>query len=118
MKTLGNIIWIIFGGLLSSIAWLILGLLLCITIVGIPFGKQCFKMAQLYLAPFGTEVQTHFEKHPVMNIIWIVLCGWEMAVANLVTGIIFCITIVGIPFGKQWFKLTSLSLIPFGATLR
>lgn len=118
MKLLGNIIWIIFGGLFSAIGWFLLGLLLCITIVGIPFGKQCFKYARLYLAPFGSDVQTDFSAHPIMNIIWIIFFGWEMAIANLISGIFFSITIIGIPFGKQWFKLITLSLIPFGAKIK
>jgi len=115
MKTLGNIIWLIFGGLLSAIVWYILGLLLCITIIGIPVGKQLFKLGSLTLLPFGKEVETHFDKHPIANIIWLVLVGWEMAIAYVVTGILYCVTIIGIPFGMQWFKLAVLALLPFGA---
>ena len=117
MKLLGNIIWIIFGGLFTALAWLIVGLLLCITIIGIPLGKQCFKFAKLSLAPFGKKVTCNFDKHPVANIIWAVLAGWEMALGCLFSGIICCITIIGIPLGLQSFKLMKLAFLPFGATV-
>ncbi|MBO5110130.1 MAG: YccF domain-containing protein [Clostridia bacterium] len=117
MKLIGNLLWFIFTGLLSSIAWFLLGILWCITIIGIPFGKQCFKMAKLVLFPFGKTVKTDFGKHPIANILWLVFGGLELCVGYLVVGVIWCITIVGIPFGKQCFKLASLSLIPFGASI-
>jgi uncharacterized membrane protein YccF (DUF307 family) len=117
MRLLGNLIWFIFGGLLIASLWFIFGLLLCITIIGIPLGKQFFKLSGFVLFPFGKEVQTNFDKRPILNIIWILLFGWEMAVAHLIIGLLFCITIIGIPFGKQWFKLTSLALLPFGAKI-
>lgn len=115
MRTIGNIIWFLLIGLWSAIGWVLGGLLLCITIIGIPFGKQCFKIAGLVILPFGKEVTTNFGKHPIINIIWLLLCGIELALSYLFAGIIFCITIIGIPFGKQCFKLMQLSLIPFGA---
>lgn len=118
MKTLANIIWFIFGGLWLGLAWAFLGILLCITIIGIPLGKQCFKAAKLTFMPFGKKVVTHFEKHPIANIIWILVCGWEMAIGYLTSGIICCITIIGIPLGLQAFKLTALALLPFGATVK
>ena len=117
MSTVGNIIWIIFGGLISALSWVFTGVLMCITIIGIPFGKQCFKIAGLSLAPFGKNVNTDFNKHPIANVIWIILFGWELFIFNFLTGIMLFITIIGIPFGKQWFKLAKLALIPFGATL-
>ena len=117
MKTLGNIIWFLLIGLWSAIGYALIGLILCITIIGIPFGKQCFKMAKLVLTPFGKNVKTNFDKHPIANIIWILLAGWEMAIGFIFAGLIFCITIIGIPFGKQCFKLAKLSFIPFGANL-
>ncbi len=118
MKTLGNIIWLIFGGLLSAIVWYLLGLLLCITIIGIPVGKQLFKLGSLTLLPFGKDVKTKFDKHPIANIIWLILVGWEMAIAYVATGLIYCVTIIGIPFGMQWFKLAVLALFPFGAKIK
>ena len=117
MKTIGNILWFLLIGLWSAIGYALIGLVLCITIIGIPFGKQCFKMAKLVLTPFGKTVKTNFDKHPIANIIWLLLAGWEMAIGFIVMGLIFCITIIGIPFGKQCFKLAKLSFIPFGANL-
>ncbi len=117
MKLIANVIWFVFGGCLIALAWLILGLLLCITIIGIPFGLQCFKAAGLTLAPFGKRVDTHFDRHPVANLIWAVLCGWELALGFLIAGILNCVTIIGIPLGLQSFKLMKLAFLPFGATV-
>ena len=117
MKTLGNIIWCIFVGFWGAIGYFVLGLLWCITIIGIPFGKQCFKLAKLVFLPFGKEVNSDFNKHPIANIIWIIFGGLELAFGFVIAGVIFCITIIGIPFGKQCFKLAKLGLIPFGATV-
>lgn len=117
MKTIGNIIWFILVGLFSSIYWAIAGLFLCITIIGIPFGIQCFKIAGFTLWPFGREINTDFSIHPIGNILWLLIFGWEIAVGYLIVGLIFCITIIGIPFGKQCFKLAQLSFFPFGAKI-
>ena len=118
MRTLGNIIWFIFGGLFLGLSWALLGLLLYITIIGIPFGSQCFKAAKLTFAPFGKKVTTNFHAHPIANILWAVLVGWEMALSYLVSGLVCCITVIGIPLGIQAFKLSALALIPFGATVK
>jgi|SRR5690554_4420661 uncharacterized membrane protein YccF (DUF307 family) len=118
MKLLGNIIWFIFGGLFAAIGWILVGLLFCITIIGIPIGKQCFKFATLVITPFGKDVVTHFDKHPILNILWVIFFGWEMTVGYLFIGVFFIITILGIPFGLQWFKLAKLAFIPFGATIK
>lgn len=117
MRLIANIIWMIFGGIWTALAWLFLGILLCITIIGIPFGKQCFKAAKLTLAPFGKKVNTNFGKHPIANIIWVILCGWAMAVGYLSAGIVCCVTIIGIPLGLQAFKMMQLAFLPFGATV-
>ena len=118
MRTIGNIIWILLGGIWLALGWLIFGLLLCITIIGIPLGTQCFKAAKLTLAPFGKVVNLNFGKHPIANLVWVILCGWEMAIGYLVAGLVCCITIVGIPFGLQSFKMMKLAFFPFGATVR
>ena len=118
LQLLGNIIWIIFGGLFESIAWLIIGIFFCITIIGIPFGLQCFKIAMLVICPFGKEIEYSRKSGCCQlcgNIIWILLCGLFLGIFNLIAGCIYCITIIGIPFGLQFFKLAKLSLIPFGA---
>lgn len=115
MKTLGNILWFVFVGWWSCVLWVIAGILWCIIIIGIPFGKQCFKIAGLSLFPFGKDVSISFDKHPIANIIWILIFGWEMAIFYLISSVLLCITIIGIPFAKQSFKLAKLALIPFGA---
>lgn len=115
MKTLGNVIWFILIGIWVAIYLFILGAILYITVVGIPLGMQCFKIAKLVIFPFGKTVKTNFEKHPVANLIWMIFFGWEAAVFCLIVGLLFCITIIGIPFGKQCFKLAFLVLMPFGA---
>ncbi|MBQ9745575.1 MAG: YccF domain-containing protein [Clostridia bacterium] len=115
MRLIGNILWIILGGIFISAAWLFLGILLCITVVGIPFGVQCFKFARLNLAPFGKDVRVQFFSHPIINALWAVFFGWEMALAYLSAGLACCVTIIGIPFGLQAFKMMKLALFPFGA---
>jgi uncharacterized membrane protein YccF (DUF307 family) len=117
MRLIGNILWFVFGGIWLGLSWLLLGVLLCITVVGIPFGLQCFKAAKLTFAPFGREVRTQFDAHPIANLLWAVLCGWEMALGYLFSGIFCCVTLVGIPFGLQAFKMMKLAFLPFGASV-
>lgn len=121
MNLIGNLIWIIFGGIFIFFQYIIGGLVLCLTIVGIPFGLQCFKFAVLGLAPFGVKI-----KHTgsatgclatVMNVIWLIFGGIGIVLTHLVFGVLFCLTIVGIPFGRQHFKLMNLAFSPFGKTL-
>lgn len=118
LRFLGNLVWILFGGIWLSLAWLLCGLLLCITIIGIPFGRQCFKAAKLTIAPFGKRVETNFSAHPIANVLWLVFGGWEMALGYLAGGVLCCITIIGIPVGLQSFKLMTLALLPFGARVK
>ena len=119
MSFIGNIIWLIFGGILGAIAWLIAGLLLCVTIIGIPFGVQCFKIAGFVLWPFGRDVEIgdFGAAGLILNVLWIIILGWELAVFHLVFGAILCVTIIGIPFGLQHFNLSMLGLVPFGARI-
>jgi uncharacterized membrane protein YccF (DUF307 family) len=116
MRTLGNIIWIILGGLITALGWVLAGALFYITIIGIPLGRQAFKMAELTLAPFGkTIVYGGGAPSIIANIVWVVVIGiWEAAIYAIV-GLLFCVTVVGIPFGMQLFKMAKLSLFPFGA---
>ena len=118
MRLLGNIIWFIFGGFITSVIYLIYAILWSITIIGIPIGIQCLKFARLELFPFGYDVE--YSEEPVnllVNIIWVIFFGWEMALSHLVLGALFCITIIGIPFGLQHFKLAKLSILPLGAKI-
>jgi uncharacterized membrane protein YccF (DUF307 family) len=118
MNTLGNLIWLIFGGIIIAIEYLLASLLLMITIVGIPFGIQTIKMVELALWPFGKKVETTDSAAGclsiLMNIIWILVGGIWISVTHLVFGLILYLTIIGIPFGNQHFKLALLALTPFG----
>lgn len=118
MRLLGNLLWMLFGGLFCALEWVLVGLLLCVTVIGIPWGKQCFKLAGLSLNPFGKKITREDTAGTTLgNIIWIVLFGWEMALTDLGLGLLMCITIIGIPFGKQFFKLAEVSFLPFGVTV-
>ncbi|MFB0919213.1 MAG: YccF domain-containing protein [Clostridiaceae bacterium] len=119
MSFLGNIIWFIFGGFIHSLIWFLAGCIWSITLIGIPVGKQCFKLAGLQLAPFGKDVYYSDVKGSsfILNILWLIFGGFELALANVISGILFSITIIGIPFGKQCFKLAAVSLMPFGARI-
>ncbi len=120
MKLIGNLIWLILGGLISATLWMVSGLILCATIIGIPFGLQALKLAGFTLWPFGSEVEIgdFGVGGAIGNVIWILLFGWELAIFHVIAALLFSITIIGIPFGKQHIKLARLSLIPFGARIR
>ena len=120
MSFIGNVLWFIFGGFISGIGWIGIGLLWCLTIVGIPVGMQCFKLAALQFAPFGKEVVTVNESEGtlLLNLLWIIFGGIPLALANLASAATFAITIVGIPFAIQSLKLAYLSLMPFGKEIR
>lgn len=118
MKIIGNLIWFLLGGWINWIVWMLAGVVCCITIIGIPFGVQCFKFASLTVMPFGKDIEFGGGAVSILvNIIWILFFGWEMALANLVIALIMCITIIGIPFAGQFVKIAKLWLMPFGATI-
>ena len=118
LRILSNIIWVLFGGIWLALLWCLCGIALCITIVGIPLGVQCFKAAKLSFAPFGKKVILNFREHPIANTIWALLGGWEMAIAYFLVGVVNCITIIGIPSGLQCFKIMKLAFFPFGAKVK
>jgi len=119
MGTLGNIIWFVCGGFISGLSWILAGVIWCATLVGMPVGVQCFKFASLAFWPFHKEVAYGGGLGSMIaNLIWLIVSGIPMAIENVVLGFLWCITIVGIPFGKQFFKLAKLSLMPFGAAVR
>ena len=116
MRTILNIIWIVFGGLVTALGWALIGILFYLTIIGIPLGRQSFKMAELTLAPFGrTIVYSGGFPSLLANIVWVVCAGIWGALVYLATGLAFCLTVIGIPFGVQLFKMAKLSLCPLGA---
>ncbi len=118
MKILGNLIWLIFGGFAIFMEYMIAGLLLCITIIGIPFGLQSFKLGILALWPFGQKIE-YMDHAPgclstIMNVIWFFIGGVWITLTHFFFGILLGITIIGIPWAKQHFKMASLALTPFG----
>lgn len=123
MNTLGNILWIVLGGgIFIFLEYLIGGLLLCFTIIGIPFGIQAFRLAFLSLTPFGQTVTSSSKSEgclsTIMNIIWILVGGIWVALTHILFAIIMAITIIGIPFAKQHMKLASFSFTPFGRDIK
>ena len=118
MKFIGNILWLIAGGLVISLYYALVGAIFCLTIIGIPFGLQLFKMAGMALWPFGRDVHSDTNDGGClaifMNIIWILLGGIEVAFLHISFGLVCCLTIVGIPFGLQHFKMAILAFVPFG----
>lgn len=118
MNFIGNILWLILGGLITALIYFVGGILFCISIIGIPFGCQLFKIGTLCLWPFGREVSYGPNANGclslVMNVLWFLVGGWEVAVAHIGFGLLCCITIIGIPFGLQHFKLAMIAVFPFG----
>ena len=122
MKFLGNLIWLLCGGILVSVEYLASSFILMLTIIGIPFGVQTLKLALLALWPFGSNVVDDSNSggclSVVMNVIWIFIGGIWICLTHLFFGALLCITIIGIPFGRQHFKMAALSLAPFGKSIQ
>ena len=122
MSLLGNIIWLIFGGLFAALGYFLGGLSLCLTIIGIPFGFQCFKLGIAVLTPFGKEVvelpDAYSPIRIILNVLWVFTMGWMLAVGHVVVAIFLALTIIGLPFAYQNLKLVPLALLPFGHDLR
>ena len=128
MSTIGNIIWIVLGGIWMSLGWVIAGVVMYLTVIGIPWGRSCFVIAEFTLLPFGREAVPRElvtgrddvgtgDAGMVGNIVWLLLAGWWLALGHVVTGIGTCLTVIGIPFGIQHFKLAGISLMPIGKTI-
>ena len=128
MALLGNVIWFIFGGLVMGVAWALVGAIAFVTIIGIPWGKACFMLANFSFFPFGREVISRKDLTgkddigtsgwgTLGNIIWFILAGWSLALMHVLCGVLTCCTIIGIPFGIQHFKLAGAALLPVGKTV-
>lgn len=127
MRLLGNIIWVIVGGLEMAIGWFIVGMIMALTIIGLPWARSCFEIGVLALWPFGREAVSRQQLGRndlgtgplgcVGNVVWLVLAGWWLAIGHVFFGLLLCITIIGIPFGLQHFKLAGLALLPIGKTV-
>jgi uncharacterized membrane protein YccF (DUF307 family) len=122
MSLLGNILWLVFGGFITGMGYILGGLALCLTVIGIPFGLQSMKLGVAVFAPFGKDVVELDNANSVLriffNLIWLLVIGWEIAVAHLIHAGVLALTIIGIPFALQHIKLIQLSLLPFGRDLR
>ena len=118
MSLIGNVLWIILCGWVIFCQYVAAGIVLCGTIIGIPFGVQCFKLAIVGLVPFGRDIKATHDFGQgislIMNVIWIVTGGVSIALTHLLFAAIFAITIIGIPFAVQHWKLAKLALLPFG----
>ncbi|WP_181188369.1 YccF domain-containing protein [Actinopolyspora mortivallis] len=117
MRLLFNIVWLVLSGLWMAIGYALAGILLCVTIIGIPFGIASFRMANFALWPFGRQL---VEEHDagvfsaIGNVLWVILAGWWLALGHILSGIALCVTIIGIPLGIASFKLVPVSLFPLG----
>ena len=120
VQVLGTVLWVPLGGMISAIGWFLAGCICSITVIGIPVGMQCFKFAKLVLCPFGKKIYygNMGSGSVLLNVVWVLFCGVELALASVVMGIACCVTIIGIPFGIQHFKFAMLALTPFGAEIR
>ena len=117
MRLVLNVLWLVLAGFWMFVSYVIAGLLLCITIIGIPFGIAAFRIGFYALWPFGRQVvkkSTAGLGSAIGNILWVVLAGWWLALAHVVTGVLLCITVIGIPLGLANFKLIPVSLVPLG----
>ena len=120
LQVIGNVLWIICGGLFSALGWFLAGIICYISIIGIPVGRQCFKFAKIVLCPFGKVIDygSMGSGSVLLNVVWVLFCGLELALSSAAMGLTCCATIVGIPFGIQHFKFMMLALAPFGAKIR
>lgn len=118
LKVIGNFFWKIFGGIPLAFIWGVLGLGLSLTILAYPLGVRCFRIAYLVWKPFGKEVALAVDRYPISNILWGISLGMVLGVSAFISGVIFSLSIVGIPIGRQWFKVSKVSIFPFGAYIK
>ena len=119
MKLLGNLVWLVFAGFVGALGWAIVGVLWCLTLIGIPVGLQCFKIARLTLWPFGKQV-VYGQKTTslLLNLLWLVFGGAVLAIGHVIGAFLLAITLIGFPFALQELKLAKLALMPFGAIIK
>ena len=114
-RFLGNLIWFFIYGIWMAAIHFVLGIAFCVTLIFIPTGLQFLKIASYAIWPFGRKAAVDFDLYPKCNLLWVIFFGWWLAILHTVVGIVLCFTIVGIPFAKKCFKLSSLSFTPYGA---
>jgi uncharacterized membrane protein YccF (DUF307 family) len=117
MRVVLNVIWLVFSGIWMAIAYCIVGVVMCVTIIGIPFGIAAFRIANYALWPFGRDIARradHGAASTVGNLLWFLLAGLWLAIGHALSGVLLCLTIIGIPLGLASFKLIPVSLTPLG----
>jgi len=117
VRLLLNVLWLIFGGLVMVLGYLLAGVLCCLLIITIPFGIAAFRIAAFALWPFGQRVVDRPDAGAgsvLGNVLWVILAGWWLALGHIAAGVALCVTIIGIPLGLAHFKLIPVSLLPLG----
>ena len=117
LRLILNVLWLVLSGFWMALAYVVAGVLMCVTIIGIPFGIQAFKLAGYALWPFGRALAPTGRRpglSVIGNVIWFILAGWWLAIGHLLTGVALCLTIIGIPLGVASFKMAGAALVPFG----
>ena len=117
LRVILNVLWLVLSGFWMALAYAVAGVLMCITIIGIPFGIQAFKLGGYALWPFGRALAPTGRRPGLSligNVIWFILAGWWLAIGHLLTGVALCLTIIGIPLGIASFKMAGAALVPFG----
>jgi uncharacterized membrane protein YccF (DUF307 family) len=122
MSLVGNILWFLFGGFVAFVGYVLAGFLLCLTVVGIPFGLMAIRLGVAMLAPFGKQVVERRDANSplrlLFNVVWLLLFGWPIALAHVTSAVALALTLIGIPFAIQHLKMIPLALLPFGRDLR
>ncbi len=117
MRTIGNVLWLLLAGWWLALLYVVAGVIACILIITIPFGIASFRLASFVLWPFGRRSVFRRDAGALAligNVVWILVLGWELAVAHLIAGALLCLTVVGIPFGIACWKMVPLALLPLG----
>lgn len=115
---LGNVLWLLIFGLWLTIVYCALGVVFCVTIIGIPFGLRYFKAIPLVIWPIGKVKTSNFDSYPKLNTLFLLFGGFEFGIGYLLVGFVLLITVIGIPFGLQFIKLSKYFACPFGAEIR
>jgi uncharacterized membrane protein YccF (DUF307 family) len=117
LRLILNVLWLVLSGVWMALAYVVAGLVMCITIIGIPFGVQAFKLAGYALWPFGRALAPTGRRPSLSligNIVWFIFAGWWLAIGHVLSGVALCLTIIGIPLGIGSFKMAGAALVPFG----
>lgn len=117
MRVILNLLWLVLSGIWLFLGYLVAGVLCCITIVGIPFGVASFRIGAYALWPFGRDLvrrRSAGAPSAIGNVLWFVLAGWWLALGHAITGLLLCLTVIGLPLGVANFKMMAVALMPLG----